>query len=134
MSGDLLQTKLYRPRLRPALVPRPRLIEALNRGLGGKLTLVSAPAGFGKTTLVSSWLAALQTENAPSAPEDIAWLSLDENDGVLTHFLTYVIAALQRVDPRLGAAAQPLLRAAPLPLSGILTSLLNDISARPDLL
>ncbi|MCA9987481.1 MAG: AAA family ATPase, partial [Anaerolineales bacterium] len=129
-----MQTKLYRPRLRPALVPRPRLIEALNRGLGGKLTLVSAPAGFGKTTLVSSWLATLQTENAPSAPADIAWLSLDENDGVLTHFLTYVIAALQRVDPRLGAAAQPLLRAAPLPLSGILTSLLNDISARPELL
>jgi LuxR family maltose regulon positive regulatory protein len=57
MSGDLLQTKLYVPRLRPSLVPRPHLIEKLNQGLHRKLTLISAPAGFGKTTLVSEWIA-----------------------------------------------------------------------------
>ena len=64
MSDDLLQTKLHVPRLRPSLVPRPRLIEALNQGLAGKLTLISAAAGFGKTTLVSSWIDARQTERA----------------------------------------------------------------------
>ncbi len=60
MSGDLLQTKLYVPRLRPSLVPRPRLIEKLNTGLSSKLTLVSAPAGFGKTTLVTDWLSQVE--------------------------------------------------------------------------
>ena len=133
MSGDLLQTKLYLPRLRPSLVPRPRLIETLNQGLTGKLTLISAPAGFGKTTLISSWIDSLQTETAPSAAQ-IAWLSLDENDSELDRFLSYVIAALQRIDPQIGAAALPLLQASPLPVSNILTALLNDIAQQPDAL
>ncbi len=68
MSGDLLRTKLYVPRLRPLLVPRPHLIEKLNQGLqqGCKLTLVSAPAGFGKTTLIVEWAAAHSRGNAES--------------------------------------------------------------------
>ena len=132
MSGDLLQTKLYAPRLRPALVPRPRLIERLNQGLVGKLTLISAPAGFGKTTLVSSWIAALQTAGAAPGPTQIAWLSLDENDSAPARFLSYVIAALQRVDPHIGASALPLLQASPLPIPTVLTALLNDIAMRPD--
>ncbi len=134
MSGDLLQTKLYLPRLRPSLVPRPRLIETLNQGLTGKLTLISAPAGFGKTTLISSWLDALQTERAAPSSAQIAWLSLDENDSELARFLAYVIAALQRIDPHIGESALPLLQASPLPLSSVLTTLLNDIAKQPDAL
>ena len=78
LSGDLLQTKLYVPRLRPSLVPRPHLIEMLNQGLHRKLTLISAPAGFGKTTLVSEWLA--------GAERPFAWLSLDERDSISPAF------------------------------------------------
>ncbi|MCB0099813.1 MAG: AAA family ATPase, partial [Caldilineaceae bacterium] len=139
MSDDLLQTKLHVPRLRPSLVPRSRLIEALNQGLAGKLTLISAAAGFGKTTLVSSWIGARQTERAaPPAtshaplPIQIAWLSLDENDSAPARFLAYVIAALQRIDPHIGASAQPMLHATPLPLPSVLTSLLNDVASQPE--
>lgn len=131
MSGDLLQTKLYVPRLRPSLIPRPRLIETLNHGLTGKLTLISAPAGFGKTTLISSWIDSLQTERAAPSPARIAWLSLDENDSELSRFLSYVIVALQRIDPQMGESALPLLQASPLPLSRVLTILLNDIAKQP---
>lgn len=135
MVDDLLQTKLYLPRLRPSLVPRPRLIKTLNQGLTGKLTFISAPAGFGKTTLISSWLDALQIDNHQSSSvNQIAWLSLDENDSELSRFLSYVIAALQRVDPHIGKSALPLLQASPLPLSSVLTTLLNDIARQPDLL
>ena len=93
METPLLQTKLYISPPRPDLVPRPRLIERLNQGLHRTpgLTLVSAPAGFGKTTLVSSWL---QHNERPAA-----WLSLDEGDNQVTRFLTYLIAALQQIDP-----------------------------------
>ncbi|MCZ7674114.1 MAG: hypothetical protein M5U34_46815 [Chloroflexi bacterium] len=80
LSGDLLQTKLYVPRLRPSLVPRPHLIEKLNRGVHRKLTLISAPAGFGKTTLISEWIA--------GGKRPFAWLSLDEQDSELTRYLT----------------------------------------------
>jgi LuxR family maltose regulon positive regulatory protein len=76
MSGDLLQTKLNVPRLRPSLVPHPRLVEKLNRGLHRKLTLISAPAGFGKTTLVTEWIANCERASA--------WLSLDEENADLT--------------------------------------------------
>ena len=96
MSETLLQTKLYIPPLRPNLVPRQQLIERLNQSLqsGHKFTLVSAPAGFGKTTLVSSW--AQQTE------QPIAWLSLDESDNDLIRFLTYFVAALQTINSNIG--------------------------------
>src|SRR5690606_7979891 len=94
MSGDLLQTKLYIPRLRPSLVPRPRLIEKLNQGLHRKLTLISAPAGFGKTTLVSEWIA--------GGKRPFVWLSLEERDGEITRFLAYLIAALQTHSPEIG--------------------------------
>jgi LuxR family maltose regulon positive regulatory protein len=124
MSGDLLQTKLYLPRLRPSLVPHPHLIETLNQGLTGKLTLISAPAGFGKTTLICSWIDARQTENYAPNPTQIAWLSLDENDGEPARFLAYVIAALQQIAPHIGETA--------LPLPTVLTILLNDIAAQPE--
>ncbi|MGB4869750.1 MAG: hypothetical protein WBP47_06850, partial [Candidatus Promineifilaceae bacterium] len=74
MSTPILATKLYIPPPRPSIVPRPRLINRLNTGLamGGKLTLISASAGFGKTTMVSEWLA--------HCGRPVAWLSLDEGD------------------------------------------------------
>ena len=84
---QLLSTNLFIPPTRPELVPRPRLIERLNAGLHRKLTLISAPAGFGKTTLVSEWVA--------SCERPTAWLSLDEGDHDPIRFLTYFVSALQ---------------------------------------
>ncbi|MCA9926308.1 MAG: hypothetical protein KC421_28260, partial [Anaerolineales bacterium] len=92
--------KLYVPRIRPSLVPRPHLIEKLNMGLqtGCKLTLISAPAGFGKTTLIAEWGSRI----AESHNLQLCWLSLDERDADLSRFLTYFIAALQAVLPAIG--------------------------------
>jgi LuxR family maltose regulon positive regulatory protein len=87
---SFLQTKLYIPPIRPELISRQRLIERLNAGLNGSLTLVSGPAGFGKTTLVSEWLA--------SCPQPAAWLSLDEGDNDPARFLAYLITALRTLD------------------------------------
>ncbi|MCA9872149.1 MAG: hypothetical protein KC441_00780, partial [Anaerolineales bacterium] len=122
-----LQTKLYVPRLRPSLVPRPRLIEQLNHGLQHdcKLTFISAPAGFGKTTLISEWIAA--------GKRPFAWLSLDERDSDFPRFLAYFIAALQTLRPTLGARASRLLESTePPPSEAVLTTLLNEIAAVPE--
>src|SRR5258706_16078462 len=94
MPTPILATKLYIPPLRPNVVLRPRLIERLNAGLHRKLTLISAPAGFGKTTLVSAWVAGCDRQ--------VAWLSLDEADSDPILFLTYLVAALRTVAPNLG--------------------------------
>src|SRR5689334_7765382 len=95
MQTLILATKLYVPPPPPAVVPRPRLIERLDEGLQHRLTLLSAPAGFGKTTLLSAWVAGC---NLPAA-----WLSLDEEDSDPTRFLTYLVAALQTIAPAMGA-------------------------------
>ena len=124
MSIPLLTTKLHVPPARPERVPRPRLIQRLDEGLrwGHRLTLVSAPAGFGKTTLLSDWIG--QHDGA------IAWLSLDDQDNEATRFWTYLIAAIQTVHADLGRDALHLLQAAqPLPTQAILGSLLNEIAA-----
>src|SRR5512136_2318314 len=94
MLTPILATKLYVPPPRPKVVLRLRLIERLNEGLpaGRKLTLISAPAGFGKTTLVSEWLAGVQ--------RPAAWLSLDEGDNDLARFLAYLVTALQTMTAR----------------------------------
>ncbi|MFZ0546490.1 MAG: hypothetical protein WAM60_13680, partial [Candidatus Promineifilaceae bacterium] len=126
MSDNLLQTKLYVPQLRPSLVPRPNLIQKLNQGVlqGGKLTLISAPAGFGKTTLITDWIT--------HSKRPTSWLSLDEEDCDPTRFLTYLIAAVQRIAPEIGIAALAGLQSPqPLPLQVILTPLLNEIAALP---
>src|SRR5438874_11185150 len=94
MSTPILATKLYIPSPRPNVVPRLRLIEQLNEGLHRKLTLVSAPAGFGKTTLVSEWVAGCE--------RPAAWLSLDDGDNDPTRFLTYLVAALQTIASTIG--------------------------------
>jgi LuxR family maltose regulon positive regulatory protein len=122
MSAPLLATKLYVPPVRPELVSRPRLADRLNAGLDRKVTLVSAPAGFGKTTLVAEWL------NQLACPG--TWLSLDEGDNDPVQFLTYLIAALQKVDAGIGQAAQGLLGVPQLPpLESLVTLLINDIAA-----
>src|SRR5215468_7354561 len=95
MSTPILATKLYLPRLRPKVVSRPRLLERLNEGLHHKLTLISAPAGFGKTTLVSQWLGGIE--------RPVAWLSLDKGENDPAGFLTYLVAALQTLAATTGA-------------------------------
>jgi LuxR family maltose regulon positive regulatory protein len=94
---SLLATKLYLPAVRPNLVPRPRLIERLNDGLhlGCKLILISAPAGFGKTTLLVEWLEGRERAKASSS---VGWLSLDEDDNDPARFLAYLTAALRRTE------------------------------------
>jgi LuxR family transcriptional regulator, maltose regulon positive regulatory protein len=94
MNTVPLKTKLHIPAARPELVSRPRLIDRLNEGLSRKLILVAAPAGYGKTTLVSSWAAA--------CGQPVAWLSLDERDKEPTRFLAYLIAAVQTSEATLG--------------------------------
>src|SRR3990170_4516837 len=105
MSTPSLATKVYIPPPRPKAVLRPRLIERLNEGLssGCKLTLVSASAGFGKTTLVSEWVAGCE--------RPVAWLSLDEGDNDPTRFLTYLVAALQTISANTGAGVLGVLQA-----------------------
>ena len=119
MTSPLLQTKFYMPTLRPTLVPRARLFTKLNAGIKGKLTLVAAPAGFGKSTLVCDWL---RQAGLPAV-----WLSLDAADNDLHRFLRYVIGALQSAQPTLGQDALALLQLLqPAPLEAVLTTLLKD--------
>jgi LuxR family maltose regulon positive regulatory protein len=139
MAIPLLKTKLYVPPARPSLVSRPRLIERLDEGLraGHKLTLLSAPAGFGKTTLLSEWAAA---RDCP-----VAWVSLDEGDTDPVRFWSYVAAAINGVQPDIGAAALASLHASsgqrlsPVPpsrngmewIEALLTGLINDMAECP---
>ncbi|HSL46459.1 MAG TPA: hypothetical protein VK897_23700, partial [Anaerolineales bacterium] len=126
-STTVLATKLHIPPPPPKLVARSRLTEQLDAGLfrGCKLTLISAPAGFGKSTLVSDWIA--NNERLAS------WLSLDENDSNLVRFLIYFIRALQRISPNLGAGLSDVLGSSQSSsIELILTELLNEIAAVPD--
>jgi LuxR family maltose regulon positive regulatory protein len=123
-ADPLIRTKLRRPFTRPGLVLRPRLREQMACGLRGPLTLITAPAGFGKTTLVASCLADCDTP--------VAWLSLDRDDNRSGRFLHYLVAAIQAADPALGEAAAELIAAPePLPSEAILTSLINDLDTVP---
>jgi LuxR family maltose regulon positive regulatory protein len=119
----LLATKLHIPRPRTQLVSRARLVERLQQGLAGPLTLVSAPAGFGKTTLLAQWCA--------QSGMPVAWLSLEAEDNDPTRFLSYLIAALQTLDAQIGATALALLRT-PQPPSpeAVLAVLTNDLVNR----
>ncbi len=137
MPAPILATKLYLPSLRPNAVRRPRLIERLNEGLrhadgfGRKLTLLSAPAGFGKTTLLSAWIEAAQRAPAPGAPR-FAWLSLDVGDSDPIRFLAYLAAAVQTIAPGTGAGLLAALEAPqPPPAEALLTGWLNEIAALP---
>ncbi len=127
MNTPLLKTKLYIPPPRPNLVPRPHLIERLNAGLHRKLTLISAPAGFGKTTLLSEWASQRVRESADGWL--FAWLSLDKGDNDLVRFLTYLVAALQTVDAGIGRGVLDVLQSPQLPpLESLLALLINDLA------
>jgi LuxR family maltose regulon positive regulatory protein len=178
METTLLRTKLYIPEIRAdpstglplrsgqvlcqtSIVPRPRLIERLNAGLHHKLILISAPAGFGKTTLLSSWInqlaggpfgyiqdrqgspsATLRTgrgarekniSSAPRTPAQVAWISLDESDNDPVRFLTYLVAALQTITAKIGEGVLGLLQSPQPPaLESILIALINEIVEIPD--
>ncbi|HLE52169.1 MAG TPA: LuxR C-terminal-related transcriptional regulator [Anaerolineales bacterium] len=119
---ELLRTKLFIPRPRKNLVFRSRLVDRLNAGLEKKLTLITAPAGFGKTTLLSEWI--------PKCPRFVTWLFLDEGDNDPTQFWAYFIASLQGMRPDLGSSAFALIQSpqAP-PIKSILTELINELTA-----
>lgn len=129
----LLQTKLHRPRLPRDLVTRERLIERLNREAERPLILVCAPAGFGKTTLIGSWLERMDSD--PGKLEvtfPSAWLSLDENDSDLTVFMRYCIAALRSVIPEACTQTAALLQARQLPPPAVLHAIFsNDLAQLP---
>ena len=127
MLETVLHSKLFVPPQRPNLVPRHHLHERLNLSLqsGYKFTLVSAPAGFGKTTLVSSW--AQQTE------KPVAWLSLDENDSGLHRFLTYFVSAIQSIQSNAGEGILAALQSPEeINIELLLTSLLNETTEFSD--
>ena len=135
MPAPILATKLYIPPPRPKVVIRSRLIERLNEGMHRKLTLISAPAGFGKTALVSEWAASQVSD------KKVAWLSLDAGDNDPVLFLTYLISALQTlalskvegISATIGTEALVSLQSPqPSPTESILTALLNDITTLPD--
>ncbi len=151
MSDTLLKTKLYIPQIRSQLVPRPRLLERLNEGLGQnqgfgrKLTVISAPPGFGKTTLLSSWIYDLRftiydlesdvagtdkiVNPKSKIQNQVAWVSLDEYDNDPVRFWTYVIGALETVQTGLGSDAMTLLHAPQSPpIETTLTALINAIA------
>ncbi len=149
MSTPILATKLYIPTPRLNFVQRQRLIERLNAGLQGKLTLVSAPAGFGKTTLVSEWLGDLRSAVCDLREETLtpqplanrqskiahqtAWLSLDEGDADPARFLAYLVAALRTVEPTVGQGVGAALHSPqPPPVEAVLTALLNELTTLSD--
>ncbi len=127
-TSPLLATKLYVPQWRPGLVSRPRLVERLDQGTERKLTLVSAPAGFGKTTLLAEWLGA-----SPASERPAAWVSLDQRDNDPALFWAYFIAALQTVQSGIGESTLSLLQSPqPPPIEALLGTLLNEIIAIAD--
>jgi LuxR family maltose regulon positive regulatory protein len=131
LTTPLLTTKFYFPPVRQDLVRRPQLMNRLNANLwheGGflrKLTLVSASAGYGKTTLITDWLRSVESQ--------VTWLSLDEDDNDPARFFIYLIAALQQIAADIGGSAQALLQSPqPPPAETLLTALINEIASLPD--
>lgn len=124
MPTPILVTKLFIPTPRDAVVPRRRLLELLDQGVDRDVTILCAPAGFGKTTLLSAWVAA--------SDRQVAWVSLDPTDSDPTRFLTYVIAGLEAIAPGLADHwLQALQSPQPPPTESVLVALLNEISSSP---
>ena len=131
MIVPLLATKLYIPPVSPNYVLRSRLLDRLNQGLDRKLTLVSAPAGFGKTTLVSEWAKCCghnQAADPGELPVRTAWLSLDDQDGDPVRFLSYLIAALRTAVPGLSEGIEGALQSSQPPIEATLVAVLNEIA------
>lgn len=127
MVRPMIATKLYVPKPRRGLVTRPRLIERLRRGAESRLTLLSAPAGFGKTTLLAEWLG-----ETPGDGGCVAWLSLDAADSDPASFWTGVVTALQTAMPGVGSTALELIASSPMPIERVLTTVLNELAAAPN--
>lgn len=126
MPTPILATKLHIPTWQESIMPRPRLLEQLTAGLQEhhKLTLISAPAGYGKTTIVTDWIHSLSDSNPK-----IAWLALDEADNDLTRFFSYWLAAFQQAEKSIGEKLQPLINSPNLNVNSLLDELLNDLTA-----
>lgn len=125
MSAPILATKLHIPAPRPTAVHRPQLVERLNAGLHRKLTLISAPAGFGKTTLIGEWVTHCERR--------AAWLSLEAGDSDPLNFLNYLVAALRTAAAGFGENVLAVLHSSqPLSAEAILPFLLNEVAALPD--
>jgi LuxR family maltose regulon positive regulatory protein len=130
MLMPILTTKLHIPSLRCNLVPRQRLLERLDQGLHRKLTVVSAPAGFGKTTLLGEWIQSLGAGGSPSVK--VAWISLDDGDNDPARFSAYLAAALQRTDESIGQAGRDALELAGSFLQeSHLITLINQVAGLP---
>ena len=125
MASPLVETKLFTAQVRPGSVARPRLRDLLGRGSASRMTLIAAPAGFGKTTLLAEWL------DAEAADRRVAWVSLDERDSEPASFWTYVVTALQRAVPGFGVTALPLLQSGQEPIETVLVTVLNELSVLP---
>ena len=126
MPQALVTTKLHAPRTRPNLVSRPRLGEALGASKGRAVTLVSAPAGFGKTTLLAEWL-----ETHAIGGRSVAWLSLDESDNDPARFFTYLIGALRIVEEGIGEGVLGSLRSPQPPsVEAVVGTLINELAGR----
>src|ERR687897_3319525 len=125
MPDALVTTKVRVPRTRPELVPRPRLREALVQYQGRRLTLVSASAGFGKTTLLSEWLEERSGDGRP-----VAWLSLDEADNDPARFLAYLVRALRSdLDEGIGEGVLAALRLPEFPpVEAVVGGLINELA------
>ncbi len=124
MALPVIATKLFVPTSRRGLVTRPRLSELLRRGAESRLTLVAAPAGFGKTTLLAAWL-------GEGEDRCVAWVSLDPADSEPASFWTYVVTALHTVVPGVGSGAPALLASSPVPTELVLTQVVNELAAAP---
>ncbi len=124
----LLETKLFAPRWRQGMVRRPRLVERLDQATGENLILLSAPAGFGKTTLLSEWLAA----SAQDGPQT-AWISLDRSDNDPPLFWAYFFAGIRKIQPEIGERGLDRVRSSqPPPIESVLTTFINDVSTIDD--
>src|SRR6266511_764308 len=121
----LLATKLHLPRTHPGFVVRPRLVDRLAQAHEGELTLVCAPAGFGKTALLADW--------ARRDPRPVAWLSLDEADNDPARFWRHVAAALDRVRPGVAQQVAALLQGLqPTSFEAVVTALVNELAGKAD--
>ena len=132
-QDQLLATKFFVPSSSHALIARPQLTTLLNQGLRRKLTLISASAGFGKTTLLSAWVQSFPQEN-PEAPH-VAWVSLDEGDNEPVLFWTYALTALDTQLPGICAPLLAYLQTQPAPtppLRYVLQALINALANRTE--
>ena len=125
IKDQLVKTKLFFPESNSISVSRSRLYDRLNEFVNFKLTMIVAPAGFGKTTLISEWMKGYKGKKT--------WLSLDENDNEITRFLSYFVAALQNIDSNIGLEVMKELNGnRMMNVEGILHSLINEISIQQD--